>query len=229
MLGGYPQVSVVDLRGSRTFLSKLIHSSRLPPSDSPDSSTSETLPLTRALDAGAGIGRITFGLLLYFANTVDIVEPIAQFTDTVRKHAASVRPTEKPTGALGTIHTLPLEKFQPSQTYDLIWNQWCLGHLPDSALVAYLRRMSASLSPDGWIVAKENVGSNAVGEDIYDEVDSSVTRSERSWRRIFTEAGLKVVREEVQKGFPKGLGLFEVKMWALRPQGGNNTEKDRGA
>ncbi|KAF7513815.1 hypothetical protein GJ744_007866 [Endocarpon pusillum] len=45
------------------------------------------------------------------------------------------------------------------------------------------------------------------GGDIYDELDSSVTRTDAKFRHLFAEAGLEVVRSESQTGFPKGLGL----------------------
>jgi protein N-terminal methyltransferase len=136
----------------------------------------------------------------------------------------------------------------PVHYYDLIWNQWCLGHLTDAQLVAYLRRCmtmlrpsqssSSSLSPSpssssdsnqnhpplpmppsppAYIVVKENLSSDSSGQDIYDEVDSSVTRTDAKFRRIFEEAGLRVVRAELQAGFPRALGLFPVKMYGLRP------------
>ncbi|KAL9115338.1 MAG: hypothetical protein Q9227_000659 [Pyrenula ochraceoflavens] len=225
MLGGFPQVSTIDLRGSHTFLKKLLRSPRSNASSSPDKK-SQTLSINRALDAGAGIGRVTSGLLLRVAETVDVVEPIAQFTEKLRQQSeidttevASSPTPEKPRGQIGTIHTLPLESFTPSPTitYNLMWNQWCLGHLPDAALVAYFRRCIPVLAPGGWIVVKENLSTNSASMDMYDEVDSSITRSDGSFKRIFKEAGLKVVKEELQRGFPRDLGLLPVKMWGLRP------------
>jgi hypothetical protein len=39
-------------------------------------------------------------------------------------------------------------------------------------------------------------------------------RSNKMWEEIFQQAGLKIVKEEVQLGLPQG--LFMVKSWALR-------------
>lgn len=58
--------------------------------------------------------------------------------------------------------------------YDLIWNQWCLGHLTDAQLMEYLKKCKGVLKEGGWIVVKENMSTS--GEDIFDDVDSSVTR-----------------------------------------------------
>jgi hypothetical protein len=60
--------------------------------------------------------------------------------------------------------------------YDLIWIQWCAGHLTDEQLVGFLRRCKEALNPelDGLIVLKEN--NSTTDGDEYDDVDSSVTR-----------------------------------------------------
>lgn len=61
-----------------------------------------------------------------------------------------------------------------SMKYDLIWNQWCLGHLTDAQLVKFLKKCCSALKPGGWIVVKENLSTS--DEDVFDETDSSVTR-----------------------------------------------------
>ena len=61
------------------------------------------------------------------------------------------------------------------------------------------------------MVVKENVVRE--GGDVFDEVDSSVTRAAGKWRGLFERGGWRVVREEVQGGFP--VGLFPVVMWGL--------------
>ena len=68
--------------------------------------------------------------------------------------------------------------------YDVIWCQWCLGHLSDADLVAFLRRSYAALRKDGTkdrslIVVKENLCSDnadGTGNTVFDEQDSSLTR-----------------------------------------------------
>ncbi|KAK6432862.1 hypothetical protein LTR95_010964 [Oleoguttula sp. CCFEE 5521] len=204
VLGGFPQVSRIDLQGSRNFLAKLRRSS---PQPSPSSSKTK---LARALDCGAGIGRVTTGFLSKVAETVDIVEPVKVLTDQLTPGSNGV----------GQIINLGLEDFPPATAvedvgpYDLIWNQWCVGQLPDSQFIAYLRRLPALLSPGGWIVVKENLSNHYLGEDVYDEVDSSVTRTDGKFRKLFEEAGLSVVASEVQRGMPKD--LFPVRTYALQ-------------
>ncbi|KOS22930.1 Alpha N-terminal protein methyltransferase 1 [Escovopsis weberi] len=155
MLGGYPQVSREDLLGSRAFLAKLGIGLR-----------NGRRRVKRVLEGGAGIGRITRGLLLPIADTVDLIEPIAKFTDALR---------EVP--GVGSIHNVGLEEWAPQEgvQYDLVWTQWCVGHLTDEQLVDYLKLCATVLEPKtGLIVIKENLISSGVDE--FDDVDSSVTR-----------------------------------------------------
>jgi len=201
MLGGYPQLSRIDLRGSHNFLTKL---RRLA-----GDTSSQKLHL--GVDCGAGIGRITEGFLSNVCETVDIVEPVEKFANVLKEGQL------KKEGKVGDVHTIGLESWTPTKTYDLIWTQWCVGHLTDAQMVKYLERCGKALSPGGWIVVKENLSTHRFGEDLFDDVDSSVTRSDQKFRDIFEEAKLKLVRSELQTGFPKGLGLYPVKMYALKP------------
>lgn len=112
------------------------------------------------------IGRITEGLLLSLSQEVDVVEPIAKFTEALAKK-----------GGVRQVFNIGLEEWQPSAgvKYDLVWNQWCVGHLNDEQLVQYLERCKTVLAPgDGLIVVKENISTSGV--DLFDDQDSSVTR-----------------------------------------------------
>ena len=75
------------------------------------------------------------------------------------------------------IYSIGLEDWSPfiETKYDLLWNQWCLGHLTDLQLVAYLERCAKALSHGGYIIVKENI-TRGEDSDIFDEVDNSVTR-----------------------------------------------------
>lgn len=95
------------------------------------------------------------------------------------------------------------EPVEPDQGYDLcvsqflrdrdlssrgrsrVMIQWCIGHLSDAELVAFLRRSQAALrrtgsGVEGYIVLKENTCRNDADDGkgtIWDEDDSSYTRS----------------------------------------------------
>jgi len=224
MLGGYPQVSRIDIQGSSTFLAKIRRLDTDKPDGTSNNTTVSSLPFDRAVDCGAGIGRITLNLLVHQARTIDIVEPVAKFTDALAAafSAQSIAANANGiTGTLGAIHNLGLEDFHPGPaSYDLIWNQWCVGQLTDTQLIAYLKRCGTALRRGGWIVVKENMSSRMPGpgeQDIFDATDSSVTRGDGSFRRIFEEAGLEVKATEVQRGMPRE--LFPVRAYGLRPEG----------
>ncbi|KAF2786178.1 hypothetical protein K505DRAFT_318845 [Melanomma pulvis-pyrius CBS 109.77] len=223
MLGGFPQTSRIDLVGSAAFLAKLRRGKAGKPKDK--------LPkLARVADCGAGIGRITKELLLPVASVVDVVEPVKKFTDALVESLRSEERAEEDQGQVGEVVNLGLQDWTPEKgAYNVIWNQWCLGHLNDAQLVAYLRRCKDGLvapapssETDGlpvqgsWIVVKENLSRGGSNQDIYDDEDSSVTRSDDKFRRLFKEAGLKIVDTKLQSGFPKD--LFPVRMYALRPE-----------
>ncbi|KAJ6440044.1 HMG box-containing protein [Purpureocillium lavendulum] len=95
---------------------------------------------------------------------------------------------------------------------------FCVGHLTDEQLVDYLKVCKAVLKPgSGVIVIKENL--STTDGDVFDDVDSSVTRQDETFRRIFEEAGLKLVRTDLQHGFPEvpPITLLPVRMNALKP------------
>ncbi|PGH08763.1 hypothetical protein AJ80_07801 [Polytolypa hystricis UAMH7299] len=203
MLGGYAQISTLDLRGSSAFLSKL---RRLLPS-----SFGSSMTVQLGVDCGAGIGRVTNGLLSKICDVVDVVEPVEKFAAVVRTGKTMAE------GKIGDIYVTGLQDWTPTKKYDLIWNQWCLDHLTDDQVVAYLIRCRGALSERGLVVIKENM--NSVGcEDFYDDTDNTVTRAEESFVELFRRAGFAIVRAEEETGFPERLGLLRVKFFALRPE-----------
>ena len=218
MLGGFPQTSRIDLQGSSNFLTKLRRGRAQTASKDP------LPPLQRVADCGAGIGRITKGLLLGVSEKVDVVEPVKKFTDELVQSLTNEEPKEG-RGQLGDIINLGLQDWVPEPgAYDVIWNQWCLGHLTDAQLVVYLERCKQGLKPAtegdnatrSYIVVKENMSTDIRHKDIYDDEDSSVTRSDAKFRTLFQKAGLKIVATEQQKGMPRE--LFPVRIYALRPE-----------
>ena len=106
-----------------------------------------------------------------------------------------------------------LQDFKPEVgRYDVIWCQWVLGHLTDSDLVDFFKRCQAGLSPEGIIVIKENVAPAETRD--FDEDDSSFTRPKQLLVDLILKSGLTIVKEQKQKGFPKG--LYEVYMFAMK-------------
>jgi len=197
MLGGYEsgRVPRVDIQGSRAFLLNPSIKRRLK-------------SFTRAADTGAGIGRVTKDLLSHLFATTDLVEPV--FHEEAR--SGEFLAEQRAAGRIGEVFGVGLQDWYPQEhSYNLIWNQWCLGHLEDDDLVEYFKRCKLAVVPDdGVICVKENV---CVQTFDLDNTDSSVTRSDQLFKTIFKRAGLKLVYEAVQHGMPKE--LYPVKMYAL--------------
>ncbi|KAG8676528.1 hypothetical protein FPOAC1_002533 [Fusarium poae] len=141
---------------------------------------------------------------------VDVVEPVVKFTDVLKG---------KP--GVGEIHNVGLEQWRPSEgaSYDLIWIQWCIGHLNDEEVVQFLERCKSVLDKEhGIIVFKENL--STWGQDKFDELDGSVTREDEKFQQLFKRAGLKIIKSDMQRGFPvvKNRQLLPLKMYALQPE-----------
>lgn len=193
VLGGFAQLSEPDLGGSRRFLEAFL-----------SGKGSRSVSNTRALDCGAGIGRITKGLLAKLFVHVDLVEQSPHFIAAARKLLAE-------SASVGEFYTEGLQTFTPKAgAYDVIWVQWVLGHLTDRDLVAFFKRCKAGLKPNGIIVVKENT---TAPEAVVDMDDNSVTRTEAQLRAAFGDAGLKVIRSATQPKFPKE--IYPVLMFAL--------------
>ncbi|KAJ5362084.1 hypothetical protein N7541_002928 [Penicillium brevicompactum] len=203
MLGDFSWYTRIDLRGSKSFLTKV---RRLIPALPRDQK------LALGADCGAGVGRITEGFLSEVCEVVDIVEPVEKFTAALKKSELGGR------GVIGDIYNVGLEGWNPEKKYDLIWTQWCVGHLTDSQLIDFVARCRVSLKDSGLMVVKENQSTDPSGKDMYDDVDSSVTRTDLKFKEIFQAAGMDIVKSEMQTGFPKQYKLLPVKMYALRPK-----------
>lgn len=194
VLGGYPETSGPDLRESRRFL-ELIKGAPCPPG------------FGSALDCGAGIGRVTAGLLLDLFGRVDLVEPNARLLKTARREISDAR--------AGQFINASLQEFQPEQArYDVIWAQWVLLYLPDDDLAEFLERCRKALKHGGMVCVKENVVLD--GEWLVDKEDNSIARTDAQYKAIFERSGFVVQHELKQTCWP--LDLIPVKMYALRPK-----------
>ena len=160
----------------------------------------------RALDCGAGIGRISKHLLTKHFTKVDLVEQNRIFLEKAKDYL-------KDSEQAGTLYCCGLQNFVPEQShYDIIWCQWVLGHLTDEHLVEFFQRCLKGLKPNGFVIVKENVTSS--GETEMDEEDSSVTRPLSLLKDIFSKADMEILKEFDQKKMPQG--LYPVKMFALK-------------
>jgi protein N-terminal methyltransferase len=89
---------------------------------------------SRALDCGAGIGRITKHLLTKHFMQVDMVEQNKIFLEKARDYLKSNKRVDN-------LYCCGLQNFVPEAgQYDVIWCQWVLGHLTDDHLVGFFKR-----------------------------------------------------------------------------------------
>jgi len=123
VLGGFGHVSTVDIADSRRFLKSL-----------------DGVGRDRAVDLGAGIGRVVKGLLLPLFKSVDLVDQDKKYVDTAREELCN----HANMGQFVCSGLQDLELLGGGDSgdvrYDVIWFQWVLGHFPDSDLESLLRR-----------------------------------------------------------------------------------------
>ncbi|KAH9843039.1 DUF858-domain-containing protein [Rhodofomes roseus] len=252
VLGGFGEGSLprIDALGSRQFLLYLMPELSIVPSAIRTLAEPEELShRPRALDVGAGVGRVTADVLLHLVSDVVLVEPVESLVKEAlsRGRASEViigkadatfvpwkgisaktksvsfiqdtlqgiepsRPSRSPT-FLDRVGYIP-DHSDLDDPFDIIWCQWCLGSLSDADLVAFLRRSRSSLRDPNksLIIVKENCCADDDEEprSVFDETDSSITRSDLAWKKAFKDARLTLVHEQVQRGFPEG--LYTVKM-----------------
>ncbi|KAF9196338.1 hypothetical protein BGZ50_000740 [Haplosporangium sp. Z 11] len=169
---------------------------------------------SHVLDCGAGIGRVTKQVLIKAFDHVDLVENCATFVKQAKEEYLKA---EIASGRVGEVRCCGLQNVHFEGTswegrFDVIWCQWVLGHLTEEDLIAFFKRCQKGLKPGGLLIIKEN---NAKTGIVIDEDDSSMTRSDLVWKDMFQKAGLRLLREEMQKGFPSG--LFAVKITDFPP------------
>ncbi|PVU86484.1 hypothetical protein BB559_004270 [Furculomyces boomerangus] len=234
MLGGLKIVHGPDIRDSKQFLKAALKHHNIITSEQETSGNVIDNGLY-VLDCGAGIGRVSKFLLSEFFSKIDIVEQNAKFVETAKNNYLSdlidrgqvinlyvsglqefefCTPddsnSDHPESSNGNLQEINTTK---NKIYDVIWCQWVLSHLADEDLVSFLIKCKTGLSPNGIIFVKENVCSFNY---VVDKQDSSVTRSSVIFESLFEKAGMKIIIQKVQHGFPRD--LFKVRMWALAPK-----------
>jgi galactose mutarotase-like enzyme len=193
VLGNLGFLSDADIEGSMSFLGELnIYS---------------ILKDGVACECGAGIGRVSKGLLLDVCRRCDIIESSSRLLNAAPDYIGNESYRCR-------YFCSELQNWNPqSDKYALVWIQWTAIYLTDADLVSFLKRCSKSLVTGGVIVLKENA---CVDEDfVVDVEDASLTRSLPYWRHLIFQAGLRVINESWQDNFPND--IFPVQMLALQP------------
>ncbi|CCW67997.1 unnamed protein product [Phytomonas sp. Hart1] len=188
VLGGISSIHDMDIKESADFISAL-----------PDHGTK------RAIDCGAGIGRIAKHLLCNIYEITDLLEPVEHMIIQAMKELDGL--------PMGDFILSSMEKVSlPPQTYDLIVIQWCSIYLTDDDFVKFFRNAKQALTPQGYIFFKENCINGTTF--VVDREDSSLTRSDLHYKQLFKKAGVRVVMESLQQEWPQD--LFPVMMYGLQ-------------
>ena len=138
VLGGYGILTPLDVRDSVAFINHIV---KLKPE----------LILDKAADLGAGCGRVTKNLLLPLFKEVHLFE---QSKRLVREAPSYIG---EPDCQRVICTAQVLQDFKPEpNTYDVIWIQWCIGHLHDLDFIQFFRQAAKGLKSNGLIVSQAN-------------------------------------------------------------------------
>lgn len=132
VLGGYGRLTPQDVVGSTAFLHHL-------------SAIRPELKLDSAADCGAGIGRVTKHFLLHNFRHVSLVEQSPRLLASAPQYIASSSTNSPPmspeeVNSRVSLVNIGLQDFSPApDSYDCIWIQWVVGHLPDNDYISFFR------------------------------------------------------------------------------------------
>ncbi|GKT28773.1 Alpha-N-methyltransferase NTM1 like protein [Aduncisulcus paluster] len=136
-LGGLTHLAKPDVMFSCSLIKELI-----------DSDAISKTHLKRALDVGAGEGRVSENVLSLYFDEIDLVEP----NESLVK--ASV--TKSPHVRIKKRIISSIEKYIPTVKYGVVWAQWVFSHILDRELSVILKNIHGYLEPNGLLVIKDN-------------------------------------------------------------------------
>ena len=210
VLGGFEKVHDADTADTLRFVQKL--SERFPDVVA-TRDPGRPAPGTRAIDMGAGVGRVTEAVLLDLCEKVDLLEGARPLIEAAQRNLKA-RATR-----MGEFMCAPMQSFAPEPaTYHLIWFQWVIGSLTDDDLVALLMRCRTALAPGGIIVVKDNICEEDPDKHsryIVDDEDNSVMRTKAYLEQILvSRCGLTILYQTKAK--LRCEELHPVQTYALR-------------
>jgi protein N-terminal methyltransferase len=187
VLGGVENVHETDILDSRAFVESL-----------------DGVGRDRALDCGAGIGRVSKHVLCPLFKLTDVMESAEQMIAKAR--------SDLPEERIGQFLQCSVEHAVLSHSYDLVVLHWVAAYLADDTLVSFLARCKATLRQGGMVFLKDNIAS--ANQLIVDDEDGSRIRSDKQYKFIFAKAGLACVKEARPERWPRD--LYPAKMYAVR-------------
>lgn len=162
----------------------------------------------RALDIGAGIGRITFSSLYPRFRRIDMLDSNSAFLESAKMF-------EKSTGnsKIENFYASTIEEFRFKHKYDLVFVQWVLEYVSHEDLLKFFTRVKLNLQKNGVVIIKENVNILS-DEDIIVSEEGSTIRPPDSYENIFKTLGYSVEHDEIIP-FHR-TDIYEVKCWILK-------------
>jgi len=159
------------------------------------------LKFARAIDAGAGVGRVTKHILLKRYDCVQLVEADSGWSKRSKTYLGRKR-AARCTFTCSRIEELDQDSDDTS-SIDLVWLQWTLQYLTDADAVETLQNLAARLIlRTGILIVKENRPYGAARQDRF-QMDTpgvsgryDITRSDDHHRLLFQRAGLTVNQTE---------------------------------
>ena len=190
VLGGWEDTHLPDVKCSNELLAGLIYSKQLNPK--------------RALDCGAGIGRVTEYVLQNHFEEIYLMEQDQKFVDK-SKETLGNNPKIK------NITCCSLQTYDFNNIkYDLIWIQWCLENIEDEDLNNFMDKCYEHLNDNGVIVVKENYYFPEKEEKekkdyIYSEEDLSKQRKDIFYINLFVKHHFKIIKHFVNPNWPSSI------------------------
>lgn len=209
VLGGWEETHLPDIKCSNELLAGLIYSKQLKSG--------------KALDCGAGIGRVTEYVLLNHFEMIDLMEQDEKF---VNKSKEILKDNPK----IRNITCSPLQTFDfNNEKYDLMWIQWCLENIEDQDLNKFMDKCREHLNDDGVIIVKENYFSQLNEKEIenkkefeYSEEDLSKQRRDSFYINLFFKHKFKIIKHFVNPNWPSSIMPLIVYVLIKEKNGNNN-------
>mmetsp|Transcript_46998 Transcript_46998/g.147238 ORF Transcript_46998/g.147238 Transcript_46998/m.147238 type:complete len:285 (-) Transcript_46998:52-906(-) len=179
--------------------------------------------LETAIDAGAGVGRVTRAVLLRRCKRVMLIEGDSQWSKQSKMYLGKKRAMRCEFKCARLDDLSPL----PSNSADLVWIQWTLQYLTDQDVIKCLESLSKGLRRHGFLIVKENRPYGHARNDRFqmDTPDGEngrydITRTDVHHRILFEKAGLTVEDSE--------LGM-ETCSYCLRPKDNSKSVSTRSS
>jgi len=152
-----------------------------------------------AIDAGAGVGRVTRDVLLKRFETVHLIEADSGWSKRSKVYLGKKR-AARCTFTCARLECLPT---LDAESTDVVWIQWTLQYLTDRDAVIALQALAGTLRRHGVLVIKENRPYGAAREDRFqletpsgEEGRYDITRTDAHHRVLFGMARLEILMHE---------------------------------